>query len=291
MVTTWLTCRRQFKYAHILNLEPKTMSVPLYRGNLGHHAMQRYTEARLDGKSHDDSMKVALQLFVHALQNNADKIDTILQTQSIFQNYMGFHKGWPEWKLHEPEQKFSLPLTDDIKMTIRYDSKVEEIKTGKLHIVDYKYTYRFWSPDEHALNGQMPKYISVMRANGIEIHGGILEEIRTEKLGKEKASDPKQTWRRTPYYPTPAKKRNMLRQHIAASLEIEEAYNLSPEEQEIKLLPCLNKMVCKNCNFADLCNSENDGKDIAVDIQIGYQPNSYGYDNEETNKEQVIASL
>jgi hypothetical protein len=147
-VTTWLSCRRQYKYAHYFNLEPKVMGTPLYRGNVGHEALQRYTEARLDGKSHDDAMKHALEVFSFQLSRNPDRIAEILQTQNIFVRYMGFHKGWPEWKLLEPEQKFEVPLTEDFKMVIRYDAKIEEIRTGRRLIGDYKFTYDFWSPED-----------------------------------------------------------------------------------------------------------------------------------------------
>jgi hypothetical protein len=125
-----------------------------------------------------------------------------------------------------------------------------------------------------------------------KIDGGFLEELRTRDLGPEKASDHKNLWRRTFYYPTPAKKRNMIKQHIAAGLEILEYWDATDDERSIKDLPVLNKHgACKFCNFKDLCNSENDGKDITVDIQVGYQENSYGYNNDETTEKEVLNSL
>lgn len=287
-VTCWLSCRRQYRYAHVLNLEPKETQVPLFRGGVGHEAFQRYTEARLDGNSHDKSMNWGMAVFTDALRSMPSMIDTILQTQMLFKKYMDYHKGWPEWRLLQPEQKFELAMTDDFKMVIRYDAMVEEIRSGKRLIGDYKFTYDFWSPEDHDLNGQMPKYIQVMNANGIKVDGGFLEEIRTRPLGEQKAADPRYTWRRTPYYPTQAKKINMIRQHIAASLEITEYRALPEQDQKAKSIPVLNKHgACKFCNFKSLCNSENDGKDITVDIQVDFKQNTYGYNFEE----EVLKSL
>lgn len=280
-VIAWLSCRRMYKYAFVYDLEPKVMSDPLVRGNLGHDAMQRYTEERIEGHSHEQALRAGADVFTTALtpQNMA----VVMETKYLWDRYMAFHNGWPEWRLYQPEQKFEVSLTDSIKMVIRYDTMVEEIRTGKRLIGDYKFTYDFWTPSDHDLNPQMPKYITVMNMNGIEVHGGFLEEIRTRPLGKEKANDPKYTWRRTFYYPPLAKQSAMLRQHIAASLEIERFRNLPKKEQEAEAIPLLAKHgACKFCNFKDLCNSENNGKtDLSVDIEVGYQANTYGYNKEE----------
>lgn len=287
-VTCWLSCRRQYKYAHYLNLEPKQTQVPLFRGGVGHEAFQRYAEARIDGASHDRAMNAGKEVFVKALQAEPRLIDTILQTQMIWLKYMEFHQGWPEWELMAPEQKYELPLTDTMKIVIRYDAMVKERKSGKILIGDYKFTYDFWSQEDHDLNGQMPKYIAVLNANGIPVHGGFLEELRTRPLGKEKASDSRNLWRRTAYYPSPAKKKSMIRQHIAAGFEIMEYWELGEKERENKSIPTLSKYgACKYCNFKGLCNSENDGKDITYDIEVDFKQNTYGYNN----TEEVIDSL
>lgn len=285
-VTTFLSCRRMYVFAfgEGYGLEPKVMSVPLFRGNVGHEAFQRYAEARCSGDSHEKSLQAGQDVFPQAMRANPNLMDTVMETKFLWDRYMAFHKGWPEWRLHEPEQKFDLKLTDDFKITIRYDAKVEEIKSGRILMGDYKFTYDFWTPEEHELNGQMPKYIAVMQANGLRIDGGFLEEIRTRNI----KDDPKKMWRRTHYYPTAAKKMNMLKQHIAASFEITEFRALPKEEQMFRAIPLLSKHgACKFCNFKDLCNSMNEGKkDLSVDIAHGYQANTYGY-----NKEEVLAEL
>lgn len=281
-VTCWLSCRRQYKYAHVINIEPKETGDPLYRGTLGHEAFQRYAEARIDGASHDTAMRAGQNVFLAALKGNSNRLDLVMETRYLWDRYMQHHNGWPEWKLLSVEKKFELPLNEEMNITIRYDAMVNDLKTGRNLIVDYKFTYDFWSQQDHDLNGQMPKYIAVMNANGIEVHGGLLEEIRTRKLGEEKSADFRNLWRRTAYFPSNAKKMNMLRQHIVAGLEIIDYRNLPTAEQEARSIPVLNKHgACKYCNFKDLCNTENDGGDISHMVQIDYVPNTYGYNTEE----------
>lgn len=287
-VTAFLTCKRMYRYAFCFNLEPKITSTPLSRGTLGHLAFENYVIARLNSSNHEQAMKAGRQTFIDAMKEGKIGIDVITETQFIWQRYMEFHKGWPEFTLLGTEQRIDLELTPTLNFPIRYDVYVEEIRTGKRLIGDYKFTYDFWSPDDHDLNGQMPKYIGVLQANGIRCDGGFLEEVRTRPLGKEKSADPKNLWRRTNYFPSLAKRRSVLRQHVATSIEIESFRSLSEEEQRSVAVPVLNKHgACKYCNFKDLCNSENEGKDdLTLDIQIGYTQNTYGYN--QTIMEEIL---
>lgn len=287
-VTSWLSCRMQYYFAHYRNLEPKQTAMPLYRGTVGHEGFQRYAEARIDGKSHEDALKFSQQVFLREVKAEPLFIETILQTKMIYDKYMAYHKGWPEWRLLSVEQRFDLKLNDKVNMTIRYDSMVEDVATGKILIVDYKYTYDFWTTINHALNGQMPKYISVMNANGIRVDGGVLEELRTRKLSAKNSNDPKMLWHRSAYFPSNAKKINTMRQHIAAGIEITRYWEMDDEEREANTIPTLNKHgACKTCNFAELCATKLDGGDFEYAIELGYKENTYGY-NKPEDKEVLL---
>jgi hypothetical protein len=277
-VTCFLTCKRMYEYAFVLNLAPKELSKPLTRGTLGHLVFQYYVEARLNSSNHEKSLEYAQKAYVEALKSGI-KQDWVLEVQMLVDRYMNFHQGWPSWKLLGTEERLDLQITDTLVLPIRYDLYYEDISTGKCNILDFKFTYDFWSPDDHSLNPQMPKYISVMQANGLRVDGGILEEVRTRPLGKEKASDPKNLWRRTRYFPTLARRTSMLRQHVATALEIEAHRALPEDQRKDAAIPVLNKHgACKYCNFKDLCSSELEGKkDLTVDIRHGYEQNTYGY--------------
>lgn len=290
-VSTWLACRLQYEFAFVRNLAPKVTPKPLSRGTLGHLAFENYITARLNSSSHESSLKAAEETFTKAAQGGVD-IATVLETKSLFNRYMGFHEGWPDWKLLGTEQLLVVKITDSITLPIRYDLMVEEIKSGRRLVGDFKFTYDFWRPDEHQLNSQMPKYISVLNSNGQKVDGGFLEEVRTRPLGKEKSSDHRNLWRRTYYYPSIAKKRNALKQHISASMEIMEYRSLPDDERDYKAIPVLNKHgACKVCNFKSLCASKLDGKDIEYDIKVDFIQNTYGYNKtepEEMELEDII---
>jgi len=279
-VTTWLTCTQMYEFAFMDNLASKVTPMPLARGTLGHLAFQYYIEARLNESDHDQAMTASNKAFTEALQTKMD-VSTVVQTQSLFVRYMGVKQGWPKWKLLGTEQAYEIPVTEDIIIPMRYDILIEERESGRILIGDFKFTYDFWSLDDHALNGQMSKYITILKAQGMQIDGGFLEEIRTRELSKAKVLDHRNLWKTTHYYPTPTKRRNMLKQHIAASLQIDKFRKMTPEEQEYEIIPVLNKHgACKYCNFKELCNSKLEGKDISFDKEHGFVQNTYGYNGE-----------
>lgn len=281
-VTCFLTCKRMYEYAFMQELAPKVTPDPLARGSVGHHFFELYWKGRMDGMNHQRAIEYGLTAFANPMENTT--IDVLMNAQFLVMRYMQAHEDLyvNRWKPLGAEQQYDLPLTSSLNMTIKYDLYLEDMQTGKKYILDYKFSYDFWSPADHDLNGQMPKYIAVMQANGFKVDGGYLEEIRSRKLGEEKSRDPKNLWRRTPYVPSIARKQSVLRQHIAASLEIEKHRSLPPEERRLTALPVLNKHgACKYCNFKDLCNSEIEGKtDLSVDIRTGYTQSTYGYNKD-----------
>lgn len=279
-VTSWLTCRQMYEFAFMDNLTPKTTPTPLARGTLGHLAFQYYIEASMDGQDHDRCMARANEAFKEAMMDGLS-IETVVETQSLFVRYMGVKQGWPEWELLGTEQAYEIAVNDKIIIPMRYDVLIRERDSGRVLIGDFKYTYDFWSIDDHSLNGQMSKYITILKAQGMQIDGGFLEEIRTRPLGAAKTADHRNLWKTTKYYPTPAKRRNMLRQHVAAAMEISEFREMSPDEQQAKIIPVLNKHgACKYCHFKELCNSKLEGKDITFDKELGFTQNTYGYNGE-----------
>lgn len=290
-VTTFLTCRQMYDFAFVRNLQPKKTAKALDRGTLGHLSFQYYIEARLNEANHEQALRGAEKAFLEAGAAGVP-VEIILETQYLTQRYHEFHQGFPEWKFLGTEQKASIPITDEIVLPITYDLYCEEIESGRKLIGDWKFTFRFWAAVEHSLNGQMPKYITVMQKNGFQIDGGFIEQIRTEKLGKEKSADHRNLWKRTMYYPTGITRRNMLKQHIATSLEIMEYRSLGDAEREAKTIPVLNKHgACKYCNFKELCASKLQGGDIDHFIKTDFIQNSYAEGYNPTELEPDIKDL
>jgi hypothetical protein len=239
----------------------------------------------MNGMMHPQAMEAAGEAFLNPCEPTT--IDVVMEAQVLWQRYMRHMDGFPGWEPLGTEIKLELPLTPTINMAIKYDFYFRDTATGKCYVLDYKTSYEFWSQEDHDLNAQMPKYIGVMRANGYQVDGGILEEVRTRKLGAEKQRDPKNLFRRTFYRPSAPLIAAVLKQHIQAALDIEKHRELSEEERLEASLPVLNKHgVCKYCNFTSLCRSMLEGKkDLSVDIRIGYTQSTYTeqYNNNENS--------
>jgi hypothetical protein len=283
-VTTFLSCKRMYDFAFIENLEPIETSKPLSRGTTGHGMFEAYIKARLNGASHELAMKEARSYVARELAAGTVSIEVAGEAQFLFERYQEYHAGWPEWELLGTEERVDLKLTDTLSIAIRYDLMIRDRKTDRVLMGDWKFTYDFWSASDHAINPQMPKYLAVMRANNYQIDGGFIFEIRTRVLGKEKAADARNLWRRTNYLPILPQMSNMMKQHIIVSKEIEEHRALDPQvRREYHSMPVLNKYgPCKYCAFTELCDSMNKGKkDLSVDIREGFKENSYSYNKTE----------
>jgi hypothetical protein len=275
-VTTFLSCKRQYNFAFIENLAPKNTSDPLARGSAFHNAMDVYWKKRIEGKDHDTAFNEAL-VEGFAVLPEGWSLEMLMHAQMLWTRFMMFYNGFPDWKPIGTEIKLTVPMTPTLTISIQYDFYFYNMATKKFVLLDWKVTYEFWKDEDHSLNGQMPKYIAVLQANGYQVDEGCLAEIRSRPLGKEKASDPRNLWRFTRYNPSTAKKQQVIRQHVSASLAIERHRNLSPEDRDIESIPVLNKHgACKFCNFTDLCMAMLEGRrDLSVDIRVGYVHNDY----------------
>ena len=286
-VSTWLSCERMWVFAFGMDLAPADLSKPLARGVLGHLYFEYYVKHRIENgaalhspTAHAEAMQYAQKAFKEAMETGTD-VALVMETQFLVERYMNFHEGWPYRELLGSEQRLDLQLTDTLNLPTRYDLYSRDIRTNKYRIEDYKFTYDFWSERDHDVNGQMPKYIAVMKAAGMRVDEGNLIQIRTRPLGAEKSADAKNLWRETRYVPSLARVRAMLKQHVQASHEIEKFRNenVLPEEMLDAAIALYNKHgSCRYCNFADLCNSVTEGaSDLSVNIRTSYTKNSYGY--------------
>jgi hypothetical protein len=229
----------------------------------------------MEGKSHEDAIRAGQVAF--EVLPEGYSLQMLMHAQFLWTRFVNYHNGWPDWEPLGTEIKLTVPMTPNLHISIQYDFYYLNKPTNKRVLLDWKVTYEFWNVTDHALNGQMPKYIAVLQANGFQVDEGSLAEIRSRPLGKEKSADPKNLWRYSRYNPTAAKKRAVLTQHLVTSTEIEKFRALSPEEQREEAQPVLNKYgACKFCDFTDLCTAELEGrKDLTVDIRVGYIHNTY----------------
>ena len=292
-VSSWLSCRLQYYFQFYRNLAPLTSSVPLDRGNLFHLAMEYYIKSRIAGHAHQQASEAGTLAFHEALRDGIDSA-VVMETKIIYDRHMRICNGYPDWDWLGSEEQLDLVVNDKLAIPIRYDFYVFDRKQQKYIIGDFKTTFNFWQPWEHELNAQMPKYITIMNANGIRVDLGLLVEVRTRSL---KSEDPKDHLKFTRYLPSKAKQKNMMRQHLLASQEIIEYREGDDEFREMKNIPLFNKHgACKVCAFKNVCDIKVSGGEIESTIAAEYKQNtSYGYNAEnkaiEANKNELEGLL
>jgi hypothetical protein len=284
---TWNTCKAQYRYSFDLALEPIKHSAPLSRGILGHDAIAAYYLAIQRGATPGEAALEARKVLSAAMADSATydmeivmDVDRILN--AYFQNNMA---DLAYWEIIEVETKHLLPITDQFDMPMRLDLMVRDRRTGKLILIDHKYTYDFWTEDDLALNVQFPKYLGALRNEGYEIDHTILNQIRTRHLKAPGADD---LVRRSIQRPSNAKIRRALKEHIITSQEITDYRNLPDEIRPEVATRVFNKMVCRGCFVKSLCMAEFDGSDIEYIAQNNYKTRTYGYNNDTANIEDLM---
>lgn len=278
-VTTFLGCMRKHFFAFEMGLEPVNTNKALERGTIGHEILSKVAQAIKDG-THKPLNVVLDEALQSAMQNYP--LELVLEVSVLVTNYLNRVNWWADWEILGTEDELHIPLNEQVHGGMRYDLLIRERATGRVYVVDFKFTYDFWSPHDHEINGQMPKYITFMRILGYVIDGGLLEEIRTRKLSAKSQNDPSALWRRTAYHPTKARTRTMLRHHVAVSLRIADHRALPLQERFDRSLPVLDKYgSCQFCDFASLCTSAIEGAaldELGPAIRENYKHNTYLYE-------------
>lgn len=280
-VSTWLTCRNKYRYAFDLDLEAKKKSDPLTRGTIGHDILDVYYKTLQAGvePTHVRAMDAATKRLGTIMSQPDAPFDLILDVRRILELYWAYYEGDPNWEILEVEEMHNLPLNEDYSMPTRLDLLVRDKTDGKIALVDHKFYYDMPNPDKLALNVQFPKYIGALAEAGIKVDYCLLNVLRYRRLKNPALSD---VFKRYKVTVSPAKIRRALHTHILASQEITEYRSLPEAVRPSVAIPVFNDMVCKHCDFANLCQSEFDGGDINYLIETDYQKNSYGYNDPTT---------
>lgn len=282
-VATWLRCQRKYYYEFDLNLQPNVQGQALSRGVLLHEILATYYQALKDGGNHSTAMNIGRGVLMQFMgQADQFAIETVMEVDRLLAGYWAFYNGNPDWEIIEVEKQYDVPITDDYEFSMRLDLLVKDRKTGDLAIVDHKTTYDFWQPEDVELNGQFPKYIAALRANGIMVNKVIINQIRTRKI---KSTSPDDLYRHAICKPSQAKLTNAMKEQILASEEISKHRTLSIEVKQNISKRVLSKDICKNCDVRPLCISEFDGGDISLMASTEFKQRDYGYNSDNKDKE------
>lgn len=289
--SNFLACQQKHFYAHILNIEPKNMSLSLSRGNIGHECLALgYEHVRLYGHETWEAARelvtgnvdryIILQMQGPSHPAKQANIDMLMNLKVLLDRYWTYAENDP-WDILAVEQQYTMDLFDQYGYTMRLDLLVQinaGPRKGEIWIVDHKFIYDFYNERVLTSNAQIPKYLATVRAEtGLVIKGGILNELR-HRMKKGPMTD-EELFRREPLMPNATKIRNIMREQIKASEQVIERHNLPVDEAEAMAIRALGTMECKNCSFFDLCMTQLEGNSGKLMIETEFQPNSYGYNS------------
>lgn len=273
-VGTWTTCKRKYYFAFDLKLEKIERGEALSRGVIGHEVLESYYGILAEGHSHEDAKHIAATKLTEIMTRPGSDMKLCLSLKTLLDRYWDYYQGHPDWEILEVESSYDLPMTNDFTMPMRLDLLIRIKSTGKIYILDHKFCYDFWSYHQIALSPQFAKYVAGLRYDGKQIDGCILNQIRYRSM---KDQDPAKYFKQEVVVPSNAKIRNVVREHIVVSQEIVEHRSKPPGIREALSVHVLNTMICKGCDFKDICASELDGGETEFLIQNEYQTNTYDY--------------
>lgn len=274
-VGTFLKCERRHYYAHGLRLAPNNYGTSLTRGIIGHEALAAYYQAKKDGNSEEDCREAGINAVApHFANASLDSMQMLTGLIALLRQY------WEEvshpWNIIAVEQALHMPLGgDDFEYSMRFDMLVEMTggqHAGEVVLVDHKFVYNFWTPDNLMLNMQAPKYIATARYNDIPVKRLMINQLRW----REVKSNPER-FRNEWLTPGASEIKQVMYEQAAASERIIERM-VDLEAYGKTALRTMDHMTCTNCSFSMLCRVELIGEDPTYLISTDFKPNTYGYD-------------
>lgn len=275
----FLSCEMKHFFAHILNLEPKSSSISLSRGVIGHEAMAEFYESGSAERMQDivDGYFV-LEMQKQSYPGKDQTLQMLNELKTLLTRYVEFQRD-DKWEILEVEKSHVMDLFDHYGYGMRLDLLIRYTTgpyAGEVAIVDHKFMYDFPSVDTLEINAQIPKYLATVRNDtGLVIKHGLLNVLR-HRLKKGPMSDD-EMFRREIIKPTTRRVRNIMREQIQVSERIMQRHSMPVDEAKATALRALNPMICKNCSFLRLCMTDLEGQDTKLMMETEYQPNSYGY--------------
>ncbi len=289
-VSDFLTCERKHLFSFGYSKESKHPSDSLTTGILGHEVLAEIYRAIKGGASVKEAEQDGMRLLTEILISGKYSAETVSKVQILISRYMAQDTLATGTRILEVERDFYLPINDDYWYGMRLDLLVEPLVgrlKGSVLLIDHKFTYDFYQPDNLLLNPQMPKYVGTVRYNGYPVHEAYLNMFRTRfpsHLISKKSND--DLFKRMPVglqEMNQARIRNALKTQMTASERILERRKLPLDLWQEEALPVQNNMICRSCPFKNPCIMME--ADVPAEKALGgeYQSRSYGYNSEDSD--------
>lgn len=281
-VDSYLLCRRKHYYGYGLSLERVSTSQSLATGTAGHRILEAFYAHLL---SLSDTAEGQLEAFDLGVERARDVYNEIVaegyeETSNRAGLYdMLFNEEWGyfanefmvrnKWRIMAVEQEFNLIYDTDTQSSYPFvvDLIVQDPE-GRYVVIDHKFVYDFYTPEQTDLQPQIPKYIGALRAMNYEVVYGAYNMLRTRKL---KTPTPDATNYFMILKPNTDRVLNTFMEQLGVAAEIQALKELTIEEQNKRAYRTANKMVCQSCSFRDICSTELIGGNTELMIKTEYK--------------------
>jgi len=281
-VDSYLLCRRKHYYGYGLSLERITQSNSLATGSAGHKILEMFYQTILDlgetveeqKKAFDAALEAAREAYNEIIDNGYEDADRRAKLVDILfdENYGYFANEFlvrNNYRIMAVEAEFNLLYDEDTESTYPFvvDLIVQDPE-GRYVVIDHKFVYDFYTPEQTDLQPQIPKYIGALRALNYEIAYGAYNMLRTRKL-----KDPTPDSNNYFMILKPNKERviNTFMEQLGVATEIQALKELSIEDQNKRAYRTANKMVCQSCSFRDICSTELVGGNVELMKKTEYK--------------------
>jgi hypothetical protein len=281
-VDSYLLCRRKHYYGYGLSLERINQSNSLATGTAGHKVLEVFYRTILDGGQTCEEQKdvfeagltAARDAFAEIVREGYEDASSRARLEDIlfdeewgyFANEFFVNNGW---RILAVEAEYNLLYDEDSQATYPFvvDMVVQDTE-GRYVVVDHKFVYDFYTPEQTDLQPQIPKYIGALRALGYEIAYGAYNMLRTRKIKAPTAENMQYL-----LILKPNKERvvNTFMEQLGVAAEIQALKELSIEDQNKRAYRTANKMVCQSCSFRDICSTELVGGNVELMKKTEYK--------------------
>jgi CRISPR/Cas system-associated exonuclease Cas4 (RecB family) len=281
-VDSYLLCRRKHYYGYGLSLERVTQSNSLATGIAGHKILEEFYKYILDNgitaeeqaEAFDAAVLVAIQTYDDIVAEGYEDADRRAQLENIlFHEEYGYFANeffiTHGWRVLAVEAEYNLQYDEETEASYPFvvDMIVQDTE-GNYVVIDHKFVYDFYTPEQTDLQPQIPKYIGALRALGHEVSYGAYNMLRTRKLKEP-------TVESNNYLmilkPNSTRVVNTFMEQLGVAAEIQALKELPIEEQDKRAYRTANKLVCQSCSFRDLCSTELMGGNVELMKQTEYK--------------------
>jgi hypothetical protein len=269
-VTAFNTCEKMHQYAYDLNIQPRDPKDYIYRGEIGHAALDAYYYEMQEGSALKTCLNAGLQVIAEEMLRVAleepealDKIALLTDLTKLIREYSDFYSKEP-FKVLAVEEEYRALLYPGKDYMMRLDLLVEYTSgefRGDIVLMDHKFSYNFKTVTELELDGQLPKFIKTLKANNYTISKGFFNQLRYRKDAKEK-------FQRTRVPTNSTAMENIWNEQKKAAKRIADRDPFDSRQDPLRVM---NPFICKNCWYATLCKAELNGEDTTQMVQANFK--------------------